>query len=144
MSSKFSKPWGVQKPPAVCYPPPADYPPIPVPFGEQFFQGWCEWNQYGLSGQLAITGPMEMAPVPLSQKHVGVIPSDDYQLQLTMQAFPPTSLLTFHAQLSHLGAPIADFTSPPAPPQTASPFDSGYIEVTDQPGTMRVVARVWL
>ena len=144
MSNKFSLPWGVQKPPAVCKAPPIPFPLPPAPFNEQTFQGYAQWYEPVYGYALQISGPCTMTPNPPLKEHTGYVIGDPWKLELQMQENPNLPSIRLHLSLyfnvTLLGYKWIDLN----PPQSLDPFDTGLVQFYVSTTKDQATARVWL
>jgi len=143
MSNRFSLPWGVQKPPAVCKKPPTPSTFPPRPFNEKEFQAFIQWHGPAYGSNIQFSGPATMSPAPLALQHTGWLHAPPYALRLRMTQTPTLPALTLEITLHLYSAPLYQKTATINPPKQLDPFDTGLVKFTTAIPTEHVQARVW-
>lgn len=142
MSTKFSGQSKVQKPPAVCRAPPQiDGLPLPT-FDRRQLLCYAEWNDPGSSEAVATTGYFDLNPTSTPNTWQGDSPGPGHYLRLKMTWTPGNNLFRFTLYLMLAGTPADERRTPPLPPQTMQPFDSGLVNYNVSPYNGAIHSRV--
>lgn len=143
MSSRWSLPWGVQKPPAVCKKPPVPTALPPLPFDQKEFQATVQWYEPAYGSPLQLSGPLPILPNPPALQHVGWLSAQPYALRLRMTQNPALPQLAFDLRLYLNSAPIGYKSIVLDSPKSLDPFDSGLLQFPVVSPSDLVTARVW-
>lgn len=144
MSSKFSRPWGVQKPPAVCRKPPVPMPFPPPPWYQNELQGMLAWLCPNGSPALDFSGAVTLIPEPAHNQLTGSVTGDQYDMELIIEYFPPAYDLEITINLLEAGLLIDSYTINVDEPQSEDPFDSGLLHFLDGVPGCTITARAWV
>lgn len=129
MSSRFSRPMTVQKPPKVCKHPPKKVPGVDEHYSSRPLSAVVKWFKKEPPAPISGTWFFCLVPDPVNHVHSGLSNPGRFTVDLTLDTDPDIGLIEIEIILFDGDDQLALASTPWIRPRAIAPFDTGFIDI---------------